>query len=541
MQTTNIWRTRAPNVRRLCAFLISRRGLSQNAVAEIKRAEEVWQQRAQQVHRGERKSLFSILEERGFVKDLAGDRNALESLLTDKRIAAYSGIDPTAPSLHLGHLLPLMVLFWLYVHGHKAISLIGGATAKVGDPTGRLTSRPEVDTGTRLVTTNSLKDNVRSLWTHLETYADRHGYVRERSWRRTIDNNAVWLNKLSVIDFLSAAGTVNRIGAMLGRDTVKNKLSQGDGMSFAEFTYPLLQAYDWWHLYQSGCQLQIGGSDQYGNIVAGSDLIKHMLPRRSTPNDVKQLSGPFGLTVPLLTTAAGAKFGKSAGNAVWLNKNLTSPFELYGFLLRSADADVERYLKLFTFLPLDHISAVMAEHQADPGQRKAQHLLASEVVELVHGIEEAKKTKTEHTISRTPTLESLQAQTEGAEDNSNRIFLPRSLVFETLPAPILYRAGLATSVSHANRIIKAGGAYIARQSAEEGVTADGALVFRPMKEVTADTINDFIQTNGMLIIRIGKWNVKIVKIVTDEEYDRMGLDAPGWKEAKELKARSSST
>ncbi|KAH0312271.1 tyrosyl-tRNA synthetase, partial [Aureobasidium melanogenum] len=389
-----------PYICRDCVSRTTRRTVSQSAASRDKASSTSCDQHAERIRAGETKSLLTILEERGFVKDLAGDRNALDKLLTDKRVGVYSGIDPTAPSLHLGHLLPMMVLFWMYIHGHKAVSIVGGATAKIGDPTGRLISRQEMDRNTRTSNLVSLHNCVRAMWKSVDRYAEKHGYKKDSAWSKSIQNNSVWLSKLNIIDFLSDAGTVARMGAMLGRDTVRNKMAQGDGMSYAEFTYPLLQAYDWWHLYQSGVQVQIGGSDQYGNIVAGIDLIKHLTPRPSTSSETKQLSGPFGLTVPLLTTAAGAKFGKSAGNAIWLDKTMTSPFELYGFLVGSADADVERYLKLFTFLPMNHISTVMAEHQVDPSQRKAQHLLAREIVDFVHGPEEAENTQNQHKFSR---------------------------------------------------------------------------------------------------------------------------------------------
>jgi tyrosyl-tRNA synthetase len=307
-------------------------------------------------------------------------------------------------------------------------------------------------------------------------------------------------------------------------------MAQGDGMSYAEFTYPLLQAYDWWHLYQSGVQVQIGGSDQYGNIVAGIDLIKHLTPRPSTSPETKQLSGPFGLTVPLLTTAAGAKFGKSAGNAIWLDKTMTSPFELYGFLVGSADADVERYLKLFTFLPLDHISAVMTEHEADPGQRKAQHLLAREVVDLVHGSEEAQNTQNQHRLSRRPNLQSLQAKAEGSKEGLNRVYLPHSLVHNKPPARILYHAGLAKSNSDGTRMVNSGGAYIGSQSEGSGSESEGELGFRSLKGISAAKVTEMMDKSNVLVLRTGKWNVKLIEVISDVDYQEKGLSAPGWEE-----------
>ncbi|TIA28677.1 tyrosyl-tRNA synthetase [Aureobasidium pullulans] len=545
MRGPTLWRSRSlqPLKPYVCGDCVSKLGLrrsSQNAVAGSNDALKSWDEQAQKTRAGDRKSLLTILEERGYVKDLAGDRSALDKLLTDKRIGAYSGIDPTAPSLHLGHLLPMMVLFWMYIHGHKAVSIIGGATAKIGDPTGRLVSRQDMDRNTRSSNLVSLHNCVRGMWKSVERYAERHGYPKDKAWSKSIQNNSVWLGKLNIIDFLSDAGTVARMGAMLGRDTVKNKMAQGDGMSYAEFTYPLLQAYDWWHLYQSGVQVQIGGSDQYGNIVAGIDLIKHLTPRPSTSPETKQLSGPFGLTVPLLTTAAGAKFGKSAGNAIWLDKTMTSPFELYGFLVRSADADVERYLKLFTFLPLEHIAAVMTEHEADPSQRKAQHLLAREVVDLVHGTEEAQNTQNQHTFSRRPNLQSLQAEAENSKDSLNRLYLPQSLVQGKQPARILYHAGLAKSNSDGTRMVNSGGAYIGSQTSEQEAATEGELKFRSLKGVTSSVITEMVEKSNVLVLRTGKWNVKLVEVISDAEFEQKGLSAPGWEEFKGARDASSS-
>jgi len=205
-----------------CRESVSRsthRHISQTAAARNSPSSTSWHEQAESIRAGHKKSLLTILEERGYVKDLAGDRNALDKLLTDKQIGAYSGIDPTAPSLHLGHLLPMMVLFWMYIHGHKAVSIIGGATAKVGDPTGRLTSRQEMDRNTRTSNLVSLHNCVRAMWKSVDVYAERHGYKKDDTWSKSIQNNSVWLSKLSIIDFLSDAGTVARMGAMLGRDT----------------------------------------------------------------------------------------------------------------------------------------------------------------------------------------------------------------------------------------------------------------------------------------------------------------------------------
>lgn len=330
-------------------------------------------------------------------------------------------------------------------------------------------------------------------------------------------------------------------------------MEKGDGMSFAEFTYPLLQGWDWWHMYRHhGVQLQIGGSDQYGNIVAGMDAVKYIAQNSAsdgignqTPEwldaegKVKEDMSPMGLTVPLLTTSSGEKFGKSAGNAIWLDRSMTSAFDLYGFLLRSSDDDVERYLKLFTFVPTDEISRVMGQHAHDPGKRKAQHLLASEVLELVHGRDEAIKTRKEHEVLRAPSLASLKRQdsTGASRESSNpassgaeRTILPYSLVLNTPISRILYHAGIASTKSEGARMIAKGGVYIATASAPgEGSKLD----FHQLRDQKPDEVAGYI-IDGVMVFRVGKWKVRVVEVVEDADFDSRSLHAPGWDEWKAI-------
>jgi len=320
-------------------------------------------------------------------------------------------------------------------------------------------------------------------------------------------------------------------------------MTQGDGMSFAEFSYPLLQAWDWWHMYTTyGVQLQVGGSDQYGNIIAGMDAIRYMSEyhpdMNSFPHKVgTEMTGPVGLTVPLLTTASGAKFGKSAGNAVWLNKDMTSSFELYGvctaekntdvrvtdsvkFLLKSADADVERYLKLFTFLPTDRISAIMDEHASNPSRRQAQHLLAAEVLALVHGREEAEATAQQHRSMRRPSLQSLSQPkvdrdaTLGSESASasfegaaERVQLRSSQVRGCRMDHVLQNAGLVKSRGEGRRLVASGGVYVAIRPPDSQDIEFRAV---PSPETTAD---EYLLDGSLLVVRMGKWKVKIIELV----------------------------
>lgn len=505
-----------------------------------------------------RQSVLSLLEERGYVHQIAGDRDALHTQLETRTTGFYAGVDPTAPSLHLGHLLPYMVLFWLYHHGHHVVSLVGGATATVGDPSGRLTRRANTNADAIQRNFEAMFAQMETLWVNVGRYGERHGLHRRGLGRREVLNNAAWLNGLNVLQFLSIMGNGARLGAMLSRDTVKNKMDKGDGMSFAEFTYPLLQAWDWWQMYEEkGVQVQVGGGDQYGNIIAGIDAVKYIAqahaPKGSAVERWLDTDGrlphdrtPMGLTVPLLTTSSGEKFGKSAGNAIWLDAKMTSPFDLYGFLLRSADDDVERYLKLFTFVSMPDIASTMTEHRSNPGKRTAQHLLASEVLELVHGPEVAKKTRAEHEASRKPLMASLShaaaaGAAEGdqpmAHDAASRTRLPQSLVYNTPFSRILYHAGLVGTKSEGARTISQGGVYVATASPSNsaqggGGGGGGQLNFVPVtKEQTAADV----VTNGLIILRLGKWKVRVIESVDDDVFDALlGNDAPppGWMEWK---------
>lgn len=342
-------------------------------------------------------------------------------------------------------------------------------------------------------------------------------------------------------------------------------MDDGQGMSFAEFTYPLMQGWDWWQMYnQVGTQMQIGGSDQFGNIVAGIDAVNHIrknhvhVVNRTDPKD--PLMRPFGLTVPLLTTAAGEKFGKSAGNAIWLDPELTSPFDLYQFMVRTADADVERYLKLFTFIPLEGIVEVMKEHVLDESKRVAQHRLAFEFSALIHGIKVAQETQAEHRqmfgksgknvtlgeiLNTKPNGSETPAQLSNGKDGkkdfitpslntfakpvtannmpapAKRYKLPRSLVENYNFAKILHAAGFTASRSEAHRLVKAGGGYVGR-----AMDSGDELRWYYLRDSLKP--QEFLVENNVLMLRVGKWNVRICEVMDDEEFKAQGLTCPGW-------------
>ncbi|KAL4782473.1 hypothetical protein BJX76DRAFT_332656 [Aspergillus varians] len=544
-------------------------------------AKSEWADFAQEIKEGKRKSFVEHLEERGLLHDVVGERDLLHRVFTEKRVGLYAGIDPTAPSMHVGHMLPFMVLAWGYVWGLPVTFLLGGATSRIGDPTGRLKGRDQVHSSIRKANMASMHMQLKKLGASIETYGRRHGYQRQMVWKRSLTNNNIWWNKIPFLEVLRDLGAYMRLGPMLGRDTVKTRLANGDGMSFGEFSYPLLQAWDWWMLFQKGCQVQVGGGDQYGNILFGMDAVKTISKNTVNQEDQNPLNDdldkPIGLTTPLLTTPTGEKFGKSAGNAVWLDKDMTSTFELYQFFIRTPDDVVERYLKMFTFLPVPEISKIMEEQNQDPSKRVAQHALAAEFVELIHGKDEADAVATQHRqlfrprtstaeptpLPRTPssissnpkTLTSgfsnpqsdnpYAPQTNFANMPSARVTLPQSLVYDKTLSKILWSAGLVSSKSEGHRIVNNKGAYIgSRPGISKSLTGGGmsdALSFTPIKTWPAEKTREFILDGDLLILKVGKWKMKVVTIVSDERFTELGLTAPGWKESEEAESEETET
>ncbi|QDS68774.1 hypothetical protein FKW77_005277 [Venturia effusa] len=421
--------------------------------------------------------MLEILEERGFVNQIVGTRDELNNLMMRKRVGAYVGIDPTASSMHVGHLIPFMALFWMYLYGYPAVTLLGGATAGVGDPTGRSTARIQHTRHVRTVNTRYINAQIQELWKNVAVLAEKHlidipGDIQRE---KQVLNNDDWLSKISIMGVLEIIGSGLRLGPLLGRDTVKTRMESSDGMSFSEFCYPVLQAWDWWHMFrQHRIQLQIGGADQYGNILSGMDAIKYA-GKAAAPNAGQELSSdsmPMGFTVPLLTTPSGEKFGKSAGNAVWLDEDQTSVFDLYGFFVSQPDADVERLLKFFTFLPLATIQQTMEEHVQSPEKRIAQHRLAREFVELVHGAEEAETVEKQHRFLFAPSPLRRDDVLKGEPD----VVLPASMVVGFPFSFALKRACLSKTKSQAARLIKSGGGYLLTASPNEGLEEELSFV-----------------------------------------------------------------
>ena len=311
---------------------------------------------------------LALLRARGFVQDVT-DEAALRDAFAAGRVTYYVGFDPTAPSLHAGNLVGMMAMAWLQRAGHRPIALAGGGTGRIGDPSGR-------DTERTMMGEDELAANLAGIRRQLGAFLDLDD--AEGGERGFLVDNHTWLSHLDLLGFLRDVGVHAPVTAMLGRESVKRRLEgREQGITYTEFTYQLLQAYDFVHLSRAhGCVLQGGGSDQWGNITAGIDLARRL--------DGVQL---HGLVWPLLTTADGAKFGKSAGNAVWLDAGMTSPYAYYQYWFNAADADVERFLRLFTFLPLAEVAEVAAQHAADPSARHGQRVLAREATRILHGDE----------------------------------------------------------------------------------------------------------------------------------------------------------
>lgn len=293
------------------------------------------------------------------------DEEGLKDVLSKESISLYCGVDPTADSMHIGHLLPFLTLRRFQQHGHRPIVLVGGATGLIGDPSGKSEER-------KLLTLETVQDNVAGIKKQLETIFEFEGENGA-----IMVNNYDWAGKMDVVTFLRDIGKHIGVNYMLAKDTIASRLETG--ISFTEFTYTILQAMDFNHLYDHhNCKLQIGGSDQWGNITSGLELI-----RKTHTEDTKA----FGLTIPLVTKSDGTKFGKTESGAVWLDPEKTTPYEFYQFWINTADADVVRYLKIFTFLSHEEIEQLEQSVQEEPHLRKAQKALAEEMTRLIHGEE----------------------------------------------------------------------------------------------------------------------------------------------------------
>jgi tyrosyl-tRNA synthetase len=366
---------------------------------------------------------LNVLANRGFIHQVS-EPEALDALARSSTITAYIGFDCTAPSLHIGSLLPIMLLYWLQQTGHRPISLMGGGTTRVGDPSGKDESR-------RLLTDEAINDNLKGI----RAVFDKFLKFENAGGNAVMANNADWLNTLNYIDFLRDVGRHFSINRMLAFDSVKLRLERQQELSFLEFNYMILQAYDFVELHRRyGCVLQMGGSDQWGNIINGIDLGRRLCNAQF-----------FALTSPLITTSSGAKMGKTAAGAVWLNADLVSPYEYWQYWRNTEDADVERFLKLFTVLPLDDIARLASLKDAEINE--AKKVLATEATALVHG--RAAADEAAGTARTTFEEGGLGASLPTVEIDNLHTHI------RVLDAAV--RAGLVSSNGEARRLIRGGG------------------------------------------------------------------------------------
>ena len=317
--------------------------------------------------------IFNNLKRRGMINDFIG--NNLEEYLKTPRVV-YCGFDPTASGLHIGNFLQIMALAKFQREGHKPIVLVGGGTGMIGDPSGRSKER-------NLLEQEKIRENSEGIKSELSRYLSFEEGLPNGA---KMVNNFDWYKDYNILEFIRDVGKYFRVSNMLSKESVRSRMSSNEGISFTEFTYQIFQAYDFYHLWKTeGCTLQIGGSDQLGNILAGCELVRKIQNEESDKEIV------FGITLPLVTNENGEKLGKSAGNAVWLDEEKTSNFQLYQYFFRTSDSMVEKYLHFFTFLTLDQIENVMKKHRESPEDHHAQKILSEEVTKFLRGEDSLKK------------------------------------------------------------------------------------------------------------------------------------------------------
>jgi tyrosyl-tRNA synthetase len=417
-------------------------------------------------------NVIDVLRERGFIEQTTHEQELIE-YVEGGSVSCYIGFDPTASSLHVGHLLPIMALAHMQQHGHRPIALVGGGTGLVGDPSGKTEMR-------KMLTIDDVNSNAEAIQRQLMRFLKfEHGAA-------LLENNADWLTKLNYINFLRDIGRHFSVNRMVKAESCRSRMESDEGLSFIEFNYMILQAYDFLELHDRyQCGLQMGGSDQWGNIVMGIDLIRRMRGKSA-----------FGITFKLITTSSGAKMGKTAAGAVWLDPDRTSPYDYYQFWINADDLDVVRFLSLFTFLPMEEIHAVRKLEGADLNSAKT--VLAFEATRLAHGREEADRAyyaaarmfgarRVPGSILPSCAIPRMDMST--GDDGTPSTEMPLAAFKEGIPAFKLFQqVGLASSGGEARRLIDQGGAYLNGQRLE---TYDRAV-----------TGNDV--QGGELVLRAGK-------------------------------------
>ncbi|KAJ0983781.1 hypothetical protein J5N97_002137 [Dioscorea zingiberensis] len=455
-------------------------------------------------------NVIEVLQERGLLDAITSEN--LRSVASTSNLKVYCGFDPTAESLHLGNLLGIIVLSWFQRFGHRAVAVIGGATGRVGDPSGKSLERPELDTQTVEKNCSQISDLIskilgrRSSNSHLDSRKDANlmdelGENGDSSEKDAILktkqddsfvilNNYDWWKDITLLDFLREVGRFARVGAMMAKESVKKRLMSEEGMSYTEFTYQLLQGYDFLYLFKNmGVNVQIGGSDQWGNITAGTELIRKIL----------QIEGAYGLTFPLLLKSDGTKFGKSEGGAIWLSPAMLSPYKFYQYFFTVPDVDVVRFLKILTFLSMEEIKELQ-EGMGKSGYvpNSVQRRLAEEVTLFVHG-EEGLAEALKATEALRPGAETkLDAATiEGIAEDVPSCSLAYDQVLNSGLVDLSVSTGLLSSKSAARRLVKQGGLYLNNQRVDS----------------EDKTIEDEDIVDGkVLLLSAGKKNKMVVRI-----------------------------
>ena len=418
------------------------------------------------------KNVIDVLEERGFIEAKTHEQE-LRDHIDAGPVTCYIGFDPTASSLHIGSLVPIMALAHMQRNGHRPIALVGGGTGLVGDPSGKTEMR-------QILTIEDVNRNAEALKTQLSRFID---FSEDKA---LLVNNADWLTRIEYIPFLRDYGRYFSVNRMIKAESYRMRLESEEGLSFIEFNYMLLQAYDFLELYRRHqCRIQMGGSDQWGNIVAGIDLVRKA-----------EQAAAFGITFPLITTSSGAKMGKTAAGAVWLDAARTSPYDFYQYWINTDDKDVARFLALYTFLPMDEIAPVSDMAGADLNMAKT--VLAFETTQIVHGREaaqEAYKAATSVFGTRRipdhllPASAVPRGDSTAGDDGVPSSRITAAELAAGLPLFKLFQTvGLANSGGAARRLISQGGAYV-----------NGNRVEAVDYTVTADDVDA-----GMIMLRSGK-------------------------------------
>lgn len=423
-------------------------------------------------------NLIEELRWRGMIQDIMpGTEEQLQKEMT----AGYIGFDPTADSLHIGSLVPILLLVHFQKAGHKPIALVGGATGMVGDPSGKSEER-------NLLSEDVLQKNVAGVKAQLEKFLDFNPSLPNAA---EMVNNYDWFKTISFIDFLRDAGKHITVNYMMAKDSVKKRIEGETGISYTEFAYQLMQGYDFYWLYQhKNCKLQMGGSDQWGNMTTGTELI-----RRKCGGEA------FVFTNPLITKADGGKFGKTESGNVWLDAARTTPYQFYQFWLNASDTDAEKWIKIFTFLPKAEVEQLISAHQAEPGARTLQKRLAREITSFVHGTEEYEKAvettqklfANQHAPAESLTVDDL----EGLEGVIKMSYPAEKIRAGADIVSFLAESGILSSKGEARKLVEGGGISINRKKAEGVKMTIG---------------NELLLHEQYILVQKGKKNYYLVKV-----------------------------